>query len=50
MDRKEDLSQEAHTLKKVQAMANMMIEGIKFTIDLPANPTSGKVPMLDLAA
>ena len=30
-------------------MANMMLEGIRFRVDLPANHTSRKVPMLDLA-
>ena len=27
----------------------MLVEGIKFTVDLPGRHTSGKVPMLDLA-
>ena len=36
-------------MKRVQKMANMMLEGIRLTVDLPANHTSGKVPMLDLA-
>ena len=44
-----EVSPEEKTLKKIQDLANMLVEGIKFTIDLPGRHTSGRVPMLDLA-
>ena len=36
-------------MKKVQEVANMLVEGIKFTIDLPERHGDGRVPMLDLS-
>ena len=36
-------------MKKVQELANMLVGGIKFTIDLPERYADGKVPMLDLS-
>ena len=36
-------------MKRVQELANMLVDGIRFTIDLPSYHTSGKVTMLDLS-
>ena len=44
-----ELSPEEKTMRKVQELANLLVQGIRFTIDLPGRHTSGKVPMLDLA-
>ena len=34
-------------MRLLQEMANYLVPGITFTVDLPANYTCGKVPMLD---
>ena len=48
-DKKENLSPEDQTMRKVQEMASSLIDGIRFTIDLPEKHEAKKVPMLDLA-
>ena len=42
-------SPEERTMQRVQEMANFLVEGIGFTVDLPGRHESRKVPMLDLA-
>ena len=36
-------------MARIQEMANKLLEGIKFTVDLPGRYQTAKVPMLDLA-
>ena len=48
-DRKLDVSSEELTMGKVQHLASILIEGIKFTVDLPERHNTNKVPMLDLS-
>ena len=35
-------------MKKIQHLASILIEGIRFTVDLPERHSTKKVPMLDL--
>ena len=43
-DRQEALSKEEHTLLRVQEMANMMLEGIRFTVDFQPTTRPGRFP------
>ena len=47
-DKKLEVSPEELTMRKVQELASILIEGIKFTVDLPEKHETRKVPMLDL--
>ena len=49
LDKEEALSKEERTIRKIQELANMLVDGIKFTVDLRERYTSGRVPMFDLA-
>ena len=48
-DLKEGLSDEERTMRLVVELANSVMKGQKFTLDLPEHNKSGRCPMLDLS-
>ena len=47
-DKEEEISPEELTVRKVQELASMLVDGIKFMVVLPERHKEKKVPMLDL--
>ena len=49
VDKAEASSKEERTMKNTKELANMLVDGIKFTVDLPERYDTGRAPMLDLS-
>ena len=47
-DRKSEETPEARTMRLLQEVSNHLVEGLKFTVDLPENHQNQKCPMLDV--
>ena len=45
--REEDAADDKRTFELVRKMVDTLIPGLKFTVDIPANHTDGKCPILD---
>ena len=48
-DLEKDEPDEVRSMERMREMASSLVEGIIFTVDLPINHESKKVPMLDIA-
>ena len=48
-DHEKDEPDEVRSMERMREMASSLVEGIVFTVDLPINHESKKVPMLDIA-
>ena len=48
IDRKEGIPDSERTMQLIRELADVLMPGLKFTVDVVENHASGKVPMLDL--